>query len=228
MNEMPNLPAFRVLFFNVGNGVLTPERLKSAVEQSKADLIGLAELTATQADAVRSLTETYPYQFLNGAGIPGKGLLSRVPLRDPELIELHPGRPDIRAYVRPGAEPDSPEVQVIVAHPPPQPTQRRNAQLRALRQLATTGEPSLLMGDFNMVQAQAAYRRYVVAGLIDAFREAGAGRGFTYPVRRAGWRLRPLIRIDFIWHTRHLRAERAWVGADYGSDHLPIFADLTP
>ena len=83
------------------------------------------------------------------------------------------------------------------------------------------------MGDFNMVQVQAEYRRYLAAGMIDAFREAGTGRGLTYPVRRAGFRLRPLIRIDFIWHTRHLFAKRAWLGIDYGSDHLPIFAEIT-
>jgi vancomycin resistance protein VanJ len=221
------LPPFRVLFFNVANGLLRPERLTHSIEQSKADLIGLAELTSKQAEAVRGLSEAYPYQYLAGSGIPGKGILSRVPLRDPELIELHPARPDLRAYITLGANGEGQEVQVIVAHPPPQRTRLRNAQLRALLHLATTGERTLLMGDFNMVQAQAAYRGFAAAGLVDAFREAGAGRGFTYPVRRAGFRLRPLVRIDFIWHTRHLRAERAWVGMDYGSDHLPIFAELT-
>ncbi len=114
-----------------------------------------------------------------------------------------------------------------MAHPPPQRTRLRNAQLNALLQHATKGQPSLLIGDFNMVQYQAAYRGFIAAGLVDSFREAGTGRGFTYPIRRAGFRLRPLLRIDFIWHTRHMRAKRAWVGTDYGSDHLPIFAELT-
>ncbi len=221
------MPAFRVLFFNVGNGLLRPNRLQQAIEQSQADLIGLAELTAIQAEAVRGLSETYPYQYLYAAGIPGKGLLSRVPLRTVELIELHPARPDLRATVTCGAEHEAQEIQVIVAHPPPQRTRLRNAQLNALLQHATKGQPSLLIGDFNMVQYQAAYRGFIAAGLVDSFREAGTGRGFTYPIRRAGFRLRPLLRIDFIWHTRHMRAKRAWVGTDYGSDHLPIFAELT-
>jgi vancomycin resistance protein VanJ len=225
--EVSCLTATRVLFLNVANGLIQPERLRQAVEHSTADLIGLTELTAGQADALRGLTDAYPYQYLYGAGIPGKGILSRTPLRAAQLIDLYPARPDLQAYVTVEANGKAQEVQVVVAHPPPQRTRQRNEQLKALLRLATNGEPTLLMGDFNMVQAQAAYRRYVAAGLIDAFREAGTGRGFTYPVRRAGVRLQPLLRIDFIWHSSHLLAKRTWVGTDYGSDHLPIYAEMT-
>ncbi len=220
------LPTLRVLFFNVGNGLLRPDRLKHVIEQSEADLIGLAEVAPGQAEAARDLSEIYPYQFLHGTGIPGKGLLSRIPLRTAELIELHPRRPDLRASMMVGAERDEREIQIIVAHPPPQRTRCRDDQITALLQYAAKEAPSLLIGDFNMVQYQAIYRRFIAAGLVDSFREAGLGYGFTYPVRRSRFRLRPLLRIDFIWHTRHFRAERAWVGMDYGSDHLPIFAEL--
>jgi vancomycin resistance protein VanJ len=221
------VPVFKVLFFNVANGLLPPERLKQAIEESQADVIGLAELSSVQAGVVSGLKETYPYQYLHGAGIPGKGLLSKIPMRAAELLELHPQRPDLRAFITLGTETDAHEVQVIIAHPPPQRTQFRGAQIAKLLELATRGESTLLMGDFNMVQAQAEYRRYVAAGLIDAFREAGTGRGLTYPVRRFGFLLRPMLRIDFIWHTRHMRANRTWLGSDYGSDHLPILAELT-
>jgi endonuclease/exonuclease/phosphatase family metal-dependent hydrolase len=221
------LPAFRAMFFNVGNDLLRPDRLILAVEQSQADLIGLAELTTLQAEALRGLNELYPYQHLYGTGIPGKGILSKIPLHGAELIELYPARPDLRTHIRLASGSQEQELQVIVAHPPPQRTRLRTLQLYALIRHVTMGQPSLLMGDFNMVQYQAAYRSFVTAGLVDSFREVGAGRGFTYPVRRGGIRLRPLLRIDMIWHTRHLYATRAWVGADYGSDHLPIFAELT-
>ncbi len=214
------------LFFNIGNGLLRPDRLKHAIEQSRADLIGLAELTPGQAEVARSLSAMYPYQFLHGAGIPGTGLLSRLPLRTAELIELHPNRPDLRASIVSGTEQERQEIQIIVAHPPPQRTRCRDLQISSLLEYAAIEEPSLLIGDFNMVQYQSVYRNFIAAGLVDSFREAGLGYGFTYPVRRAGFRLRPLLRIDFIWHTRHFRAKHAWVGTDYGSDHLPIFAEL--
>jgi endonuclease/exonuclease/phosphatase family metal-dependent hydrolase len=218
--------AAKVLFFNVGNGLLRPDRLKEAVEQSQADIVGLAELSSTQADALQGLSELYPFQALYGLGIPGKGLLSRWPLDSVELVELHTARPDLRASAMIPIGDSIRALQIIVAHPPPQRTRLRTEQLKAILKLATGGEPTLLMGDFNMVQAQAAYRVYRAAGLRDAYREAGTGRGLTYPVRRAGLRLRPLLRIDYIWYTHQLVARRAWVGVDHGSDHLPLFAEM--
>src|SRR5260221_11307469 len=133
---------FKVLFFNVGNGLLKPERLRHVLEESKADLVGLAELTSTQADVLRGLNDLYPSEFLNGIGIPGKGLLSRNPLRDAQLIELYAGSTDLRVYAMCGVENDTHEHQVIVAHPPPQRTRLRQEQLGALLKLATTGEPT--------------------------------------------------------------------------------------
>jgi vancomycin resistance protein VanJ len=211
----------------LGNGMVSPERLNAAIRESNADLIGLSELASLQAEAASSLINLYPYQFLNGIGIPGKGLLSRFPLHTAEHLELHPSRPDLQAYATLGTAEETQNLRVIVAHPPPPPTQRRYKQLKSLREMATDGQPTLLMGDFNMVESQPAYQSYVAAGLIDVFREAGTGAGLTYPLRRAKIPLPLLIRIDFIWHTHHLRANRAWVGTDYGSDHLPIFAELT-
>jgi endonuclease/exonuclease/phosphatase family metal-dependent hydrolase len=36
----------------------------------------------------------------------------------------------------------------------------------------------------------------------------------------------PVVRIDYVWHTRHFIATRAWVGGRTGSDHLPVIAEL--
>src|SRR5258708_36496176 len=54
--------AARVLFFNVGNGLLRPDRLKKAVEHSQADLVGLVELTPKQANPLPTLGELTPFQ----------------------------------------------------------------------------------------------------------------------------------------------------------------------
>jgi endonuclease/exonuclease/phosphatase (EEP) superfamily protein YafD len=39
--------------------------------------------------------------------------------------------------------------------------------------------------------------------------------------------LLPMLRVDYIWHTESLRALQAWVGADAGSDHLPVLAKFS-
>ena len=66
----------------------------------------------------------------------------------------------------------------------------------------------------------------VFQGLIDSFREAGFGLGLTYPLRFGSSELPPFLRIDYVWHTRELRAVDAHVMPDTGSDHLPVWVEL--
>src|SRR5689334_6982267 len=107
---------FTVMTYNVGNGLARPERLAQVLAASKADIIGLQELTIAQEDALRTeLWRVYPYQVLHGAGIPGKGLLSRYPVTCSEKLELFPHRPDLLATLEVGGR----ELKLIVAHPPP-------------------------------------------------------------------------------------------------------------
>jgi endonuclease/exonuclease/phosphatase (EEP) superfamily protein YafD len=76
-------------------------------------------------------------------------------------------------------------------------------------------------------------------GLKDAFVEGGIERGHTLPKRIGPWKrllalnrllsrlpLLPMVRVDYIWFTDPLQCERAWVGQDTGSDHLPVLATL--
>ena len=53
-----------------------------------------------------------------------------------------------------------------------------------------------------------------------SFRERGWGWGYTYSSKY------PLIRIDYIFHTRHWQAVEYQTGSRHGSDHLPVFAEL--
>ena len=225
------MTTFTVMTYNVGNGLARPERLARLLRESDADLIGLQELTPDQAATLGpELRCDYPYQSLHGAGIPGKGLLSRYPVLDATLLDLHPGRPDLRARLKVNGE----RLQFLVAHPPPprlhrrgvKPTPYAQAQLGALLKLAQSGEPTVLLGDFNMRDTHTPYDDLVQAGLIDAFRAVGR-QGHTFPLRRGSLPLRPLLRLDYIWHTPHLRALDARIGPDGGSDHLPVLAKLS-
>ena len=232
---MASHDALTVMTFNLGAGLADPARLVGVLRRSGADVVGLQELAPEQAAAIdEGLAAEFPYRLLRPLGIPGKGLLSRFPLRDAELLDLFPGRPDARATV---GTPGGP-VTVVVAHPPPPRIGRRwreNAtaaeQLARVVEAATAGGPAVVLADVNRVAWQGAYRRIAAAGLVDAFGVAGRGRGATAPTRlvaggvsRAA--LPPLLRIDYVWHTAHFRADAAWIGEDAGSDHLPVLARL--
>jgi vancomycin resistance protein VanJ len=230
-----------VMTHNLADGLALSDRLLPWLHRCEADVIGLQELAATQAAAIaEGLRDHYPYQSLHPLGIPGKGLLSRFPLRDSALLELHPGRPDLRVVV---ATPDG-DTTIVVAHPPPprfgRGSRAANAaaaeQFARLAEEATAGGPTVVLGDFNRVSWQAAYRRLAAAGLIDAFAVAGRGYGATSPTRLVRWgnganplgrlALVPMLRIDYVWTTHHFRPLAAWLGEPAGSDHRPVLARL--
>ena len=86
--------------------------------------------------------------------------------------------------------------------------------------------PAIVAGDFNMSDASLIYDE-IAALLTDAWREAGNGAGRTWPVAEEiglPRLIHPLLRIDYVWHSPHLRAAAAAVGAAIGSDHLPLAA----
>ncbi|HYO89566.1 MAG TPA: endonuclease/exonuclease/phosphatase family protein [Candidatus Limnocylindrales bacterium] len=218
--------ALTVMTYNIGNGTATPDRLATVLRDSGADIIGLEEVSAAQAAELDApLADSYPYRALFGEGIPGKGVLSRLPIRSVQQLDFNPGRPDLHAIV----EWRGAALHVLVVHPPP-PTPPamadRDRQLERLQALVALPEPLLMMGDLNMIRFQNAYHALLATGLQDAFATAGRGSSRTFPRRRGWFPLIPIIRLDYILHSSELTARDAWVGGDAGSDHLPLFATL--
>ena len=233
---------FTVLTYNAGNWRAKPDRLVAALESMNADLIGLQELSHAQAEAIAGgLAAAYPHQAMFPGGFAGKAVLSRFPILRSEQLYLGPERPDLLCEIDMGIEP----LTLIAAHPPPPIVRLKGfgfhpatwAQIQALVALAVEKSPSILLGDFNLIDQQQEYRYLQSAGLGDAFLEAGSGPGKTLPRRLGPWKrfttfhrliswlpLLPMLRVDYIWHTASLRALQAWVGADAGSDHLPVLA----
>jgi vancomycin resistance protein VanJ len=243
MTDNQAQPEITVMTFNVGNGLAPATHLAALLRHSGADLIGLQELDAGQAEAIDRLTrDRYPHHVVRGTGFEGRGLLSRWPILEVDWLNLLPHRPDLRATI----EVDGWPVTIFVAHPPPPRVRAQGimfdpetvAQIDRLAEVVTDAAPAILIGDFNMTPRNPKYAHLTAAGLVDAFGVAGEGRGSTFPTRpgrvrsvnhRLSWVPLPTIsRFDYIWHTPDLAAERAWVGRrGAGSDHLPVLARLT-
>ncbi len=224
-----NPPTLTVMTYNIGNGLAEPQALVEAIQASGADIIALQEVTAEQAATLeRELLTVYPYQPVYGEGIPGRELLSRYPVLETESFTLQtPHFPHLDATLDVNGTP----LRIIIAHPPPPQVdlivRTASADIATLGAMAMSGEPTILLGDFNVGDQSANYAALARTGLNDAFREAGWGFGWTYP-GRLGHLAPPFsfVRIDYIWHTDDFRAVRAWVGPDAGSDHLPVLAEL--
>ncbi len=95
---------------------------------------------------------------------------------------------------------------------------REVASRRAANWVIQGGSPAIVAGDFNTPSESAIFRRYW-SHLDDAFARAGFGYGGTRVLRWFS------VRIDHVLSTDGLRAVRAQVGSDLGSDHLPLIAD---
>ena len=103
--------------------------------------------------------------------------------------------------------------------------QLRNRQIeQLLQQLETVTTPYLVAGDFNMSNQMSVYET-LADRMGDSFREVGVGLGATWPAHAVTNLLRlqlPLLRIDYIWHSRAFQPNSAEVGPFLGSDHLPL------
>jgi endonuclease/exonuclease/phosphatase (EEP) superfamily protein YafD len=231
-----------VLTYNIGDGLAPADRLIPMLRESGADIVGLVEVTSEIARALETdLGDLFPYQVVRGAGIEGKALLSRFPIAEHEWLEFNPGRPDLRVDMLI----EQREVTVIVAHPPPPEITWRGIRerpgteqqlARILELVEQSDQPLLLLGDFNITRQHDVYDDIVSTGLQDTFHIAGSGFGFTLPARLmhlqaisqrlADIRIQPVARIDYIWASPAWLTVDSRVGADAGSDHLPVVSVL--
>lgn len=89
--------------------------------------------------------------------------------------------------------------------------------------MAGLAGPYVLGGDLNEGPELPA-AAWIEERLWDAFAAAGEGEGATFPSGN------PRARIDYIFVSKGMTVERAWVGDDpvkvAASDHRPVFADV--
>ncbi|MFL5733277.1 MAG: endonuclease/exonuclease/phosphatase family protein [Chloroflexia bacterium] len=227
--DAPTGDSFLVMTHNAGNGHARPPKLARVLRDSEADIIGLQEITTAQAEELDAeLHDVYPYRVLYGEGIPGKGILSKFPILEARQLHIFPNRPDLWGQLDVGGR----SLDLVSGHPWPPRAHRdgyyqgpeTREHIRRLLELAGSGRPAIVVGDFNFTERNKAYTEFAAAGLTDAFRVAGKGRGGTLPVHVSGIPLSPVLRVDYILHTKHFKAEEAWVGTSTGSDHRPVLA----
>jgi endonuclease/exonuclease/phosphatase family metal-dependent hydrolase len=205
----------------------------SLLHEHHADIVSLVELSPRNADALKeNLLEEYPHRILFGKYFDGKGLLSRYPIEKHEFFTLLTPRPYIEAQVTVNHQ----ALNLFVVHAPA--PNYRQLEVRSaycepeIRLLIQRGghfaQPTIYMGDFNFVAPSATYRLMTSAGLVDTFRAAGNGNGFTFPTRfqYLPIKLPLMLRIDYIWATTHFRVLSSHVAPGYGSDHLPVISEL--
>ena len=241
----------RMLTMNVWGNRHDISETVTWLRATDADIISLEEVSPTYAtDRISALSDLYPFQSnqQDNTRWNDNFILSRYPMVSNEYVEL--GIPDVPALVRTIIDINGQKIAVYTVHlawPVDDESitvgglgfyiqvalgfddTLRNQQIdKLLAYLNNEPYPYILAGDFNTSDSSVTYTK--LAGVLhDSFVEGGQGLDGSWPVARArglpAW-LPPLIRIDYIWHSAGLRTIRAWQGAETGSDHVPLLAEL--
>jgi endonuclease/exonuclease/phosphatase (EEP) superfamily protein YafD len=248
-------PTLRVLTFNAYGRNQQRDRVEAWLRQVHADIVLLQEIPESYGgNGIATLRDIYPYQFTQASPMHwwGNVTLSRFPFTETDkpsmenldqpyrqrvvinyqgqpvaIFNVHlnfPARKVPRLASLAEKLGDSFLTNALSYDP-----SERDIQIAELRVLLDREPyPYLIAGDFNTSDQTGMYRT-LVAYMGDTFREAGWGFGWSWPVAgevELPAFVPPLIRIDYIWHSKQWRAVTAAQGPELGSDHLPLYATL--
>jgi vancomycin resistance protein VanJ len=234
-----------VMTYNVTRGDPGVEHILSIIQSEDADIVALQEVSPKLAEALAQLGDRYPYQALHPTpdGYAGSAVLSRYLLSGDEVFPLVDGT---HLFQRVTIDVRGTEIHLLNVHlqPPRVPVRRGGSRIlvpagydtstqdreleRLFQEMEKLGGPIVAVGDFNMTDQSPGYRK-LTRNLEDAYREAGWGFGHTFPdveVRSIATPL-PVVRIDYVFHSRDMAARRAYVGDRGGPNHRFLVAELS-
>jgi len=239
-------PRLRVMTLNALYVNRAYANMLAFVRARDAGVLAVQELDPRMAEALtQGLADLYPYHTTYAASNwEGLGVWSRYPIVSARAYEG-------QRYIELTLDVDGQFVHLINAHPHapymqvrnyrrlplPQPqtfsTDERDRLIAGLAaQIDRAPRPLIVLGDLNLTEREQPYRD-LAARLDDAFDVAGWGLGATFPVRHNAGDSRwlsarlPLVRIDYVWSSPELPAQRAEVRCDLpGSDHCALLVDL--
>ena len=196
------------------------------INAREPDIVVVQEIDDGWAEALTVLAADYPFSLIVARPDRfGIGLYSRVPITAKRI--LRSGRYEVPMLVV-DLDRNGETIRLAAVHLMP-PVSRwlfdtRNQQLRQLAALIGErgGVPTIVAGDLNVTPFAPAFRAFLrQSGLMDS----RAGNGL-----RPGWptSFPPLMRIpiDHILHDDNFVASSLENGPPFGSDHLPLIAEL--
>lgn len=227
INPQPD-STFSLLFANVLMTNRDSEHLKEIIKESDPDIILTAEPDEWWAGQLAYLGDTYPYSVKQPQdNTYGLILYSKLELIDPQVrFLIRDDIPSIHGKVRLRS---GLEVEIRCLHPrPPFPTEDetstgRDAELLLVgKEMKNQDSPAVVFGDLNDVAwSRTNYLFQDISGLLDP----RIGRGF-YHTFHAKY---PFIRfpLDHFFHSNHFRLVDFRRLSYFGSDHFPVYINLS-
>lgn len=240
-------PRITVMTYNIHGEeqFLTP--MLEVIQASNADVVAIQELSLEAADALATeFGNLYPYHAFHSSAdnsVIGQGVMSRYPIIE-DAYWRNDDLPEHLAHQRVEIDLQGTAVVLYNAHPI-HPIMKsgqffnvnlRTQEIQSVLNRANLDEGAvLIVGDFNMSDQSDDYG-HITSVYSDAYREAGWGMGFTFPDFSAvnatpfdlvALPIRPIVRLDYIFHNRAMVTLSAQVWhTSGGSDHRPVIAEL--
>jgi endonuclease/exonuclease/phosphatase (EEP) superfamily protein YafD len=219
-----NTPQIRVLTLNLlHSNELGGSQALEVIRELAPDLIWCAEFTSSWQKLLSRELPEFPHRCLHPTDSPfGAALYSRYPIEPAAMMPLgHSWTPACRAVVRTPFGP----IGFLGVHPPPpglshRRTEERNLGLLAIpKALENLPARRIVAGDFNTTPWNASFPQLRAASSLSA------GTTTTWlPTWPANLPALLRVPIDHILVAGKLKVASCQLGANFGSDHLPLFA----
>ena len=237
--------ALKIATYNINWGNIDLKTAAETIARADADVVCLQETNqASEAHFRRVLKKTYPHMHFRGHrgkfGAERFGFLSRYPITSQVFVPPKHGL--FGAYIAHVKMRDA-ELQVVNVHLQPV-ILPRNAGLReavsAFAAMEKThakeishiferiraDRPAIIAGDFNSLSTFRAPSFLKKKGFVDSFAQVhdspDSQPTWHWRFRKGEWSLR----IDYIFHSRHLRTAESAVVKSNASDHYLVTSVL--
>lgn len=205
------------------------QRAREIISKYDPDLIVMQELTPEWWTYLKANTSGYSCSFdAASSGYFGLGVLSKLPLRKPQLQEIMVNSPPLLQMAVQAPSNSYSSVNVVVLHTPTpkliyvEEYVRYQQQLgKALHDIERKG-PLLVIGDFNLTRFSRFYQELLQNTQLSNS-EDGAGWQAGWPAELPSFMRVP---IDHCWLSKNLKLINRELGPDFGSDHLPLFIEV--
>lgn len=225
-------PVLRVISANLLMVNRNTEPILAEIEAASADVVFLQEYTEHGDEAFSArLGAIYPHRIIFpqedsfGAAIYSRHPFVGEPRRDNSLGKWLITQLSAQIQVG-GHTVDCRNIHLV----PPRTLSYTTEHFDEMRDFADTLSQDrdtlvIIAGDFNFTGSTLQARAIEASGFHDAFIEAGAGRGSTWPVNGI-FRYLPGIRLDHIFLSPALSCRFIQTGQGQGSDHRPLIAEI--
>lgn len=210
---------------NINSANYNPIKMLKSCQS--ADIICLEEISPKLAEELNNkdglVSKAYPYKIikprLDNFGI---GILSKLPIKSSRIFQNEESIPSIECLISLGSK----EITVRAIHTlPPLSENMYKSRNRDFKNLAVCGQtttPLIVAGDFNCVPWSPHMKPIFASGL----KKACPAYALPPPTWCTMLPLPMRLPIDHIFISKDFAVSSLEIGADTGSDHLPLIAKL--